>query len=119
MNYKAPDNSLHFLEDASFAYLLPVGSTAITDAEAEVLKPKPPKLPIANISPRQIRMELSRAGLRASVEAVVAGGSQDLKDWYEFSTTFERKNAQVIAMGAELGVDAAALDALFIRAGAL
>jgi hypothetical protein len=41
-NYKAPDNSLHFLDDDSFAYLLPVGSVAITDEEAEALRPKPP-----------------------------------------------------------------------------
>lgn len=39
MNYKAPDNSLHFLDDDSFAHLLPAGSVAITDAEAEALRP--------------------------------------------------------------------------------
>ena len=40
MHYKAPDNSLHFLDDDSFAYLLPEGSIAITEAEAEALRPK-------------------------------------------------------------------------------
>jgi hypothetical protein len=39
MHYKAPDNSLHFLDDDSFAHLLPAGSVAITDAEAEALRP--------------------------------------------------------------------------------
>ncbi len=38
MNYKAPDNSLHFLDDDSFAYLLPEGSVAITDDEAESIR---------------------------------------------------------------------------------
>jgi hypothetical protein len=38
MHYKAPDNSLHFIEP-EFAYLLPAGSVAITDAEAEALRP--------------------------------------------------------------------------------
>ena len=37
-HYKAPDNSLHFIE-SEFAYLLPAGSVAITDAEAEALRP--------------------------------------------------------------------------------
>jgi len=37
-HYKAPDNSLHFIEP-EFAYLLPSGSVAITDAEAEALRP--------------------------------------------------------------------------------
>jgi hypothetical protein len=40
MHYKAPDNSVHFLDDDSFAHLLPAGSVQITDAEAEALRPK-------------------------------------------------------------------------------
>lgn len=38
MHYKAPDNSLHFLEDDSFAYLLPEDSVPITDEEAEAIR---------------------------------------------------------------------------------
>lgn len=41
MNYKAPDNSLHFLDSAEYEYLLPAGSVAITDEEAEALRPVP------------------------------------------------------------------------------
>jgi hypothetical protein len=41
MNYKAPDNSLHFIEP-EFAHMLPDGSVQITDAEAESLRPVPP-----------------------------------------------------------------------------
>jgi hypothetical protein len=41
MNYKAPDNSLHFIEP-EYAHLLPAGSVPITDEEAEALRPKPP-----------------------------------------------------------------------------
>ena len=39
MNYKAPDNSLHFLDDDAYAHLLPKGSVQITDEEAEALRP--------------------------------------------------------------------------------
>ena len=39
MNYKAPDNSLHFIDSADYEYLLPAGSIAITDAEVEALRP--------------------------------------------------------------------------------
>jgi len=39
MNYKAPDNSLHFLDDSAFEYLLPPGSVQITDAQAEAMRP--------------------------------------------------------------------------------
>lgn len=72
-----------------------------------------PPTPIAPISPRQIRQALTRAGLRASVEAAVAAGDQDLKDWYEFSTAFERLNPQVVAMGEALSVSPASLDDLW------
>ena len=40
MHYKAPDNSLHFIEP-EYAHLLPAGSVPITDEEAEALKPVP------------------------------------------------------------------------------
>lgn len=39
MHYKAPDNSVHFLDSAEHAHLLPAGSIQITDAEAEALRP--------------------------------------------------------------------------------
>jgi hypothetical protein len=40
MHYKAPDNSVHFLDLADYEYLLPAGSFQITDEEAEALRPK-------------------------------------------------------------------------------
>lgn len=42
MNYKAPDNSLHFIEP-EFAYMLPAGCVPITPEEAEALRPKLPE----------------------------------------------------------------------------
>ena len=41
MNYKAPDNSLYFIEP-EFAYMLPDGCVQITAEEAEALRPVPP-----------------------------------------------------------------------------
>ena len=41
MHYKAPDNSLHFIEP-EFAHLLPAGCVQITAEEAEALRPVPP-----------------------------------------------------------------------------
>jgi hypothetical protein len=76
-------------------------------------------IPIPPCSPRQIRQALTAVGLRASVEAAVAAGDQDLKDWWEFSTTIERNHPQVVAMGAALGQTPEALDALFTAGAAL
>lgn len=112
MFYKSPDNSLHVIEP-EFAYMLPAGCVPITDEEAEALRPVPPPPPISPISPRQIRQALTRAGLRASVESAVAAGDQDLKDWWEFSTAFDRLNPQVVAMGSAVGQSSGQLDALW------
>jgi hypothetical protein len=79
--------------------------------------PAPP--PIQPISPRQIRMALTRADLRTYVEAAVLAGGQDLKDWWEFSTSFERLNPQVIAMGEDLGKTPEELDDLWLLASTL
>lgn len=42
MYYKAPDNSLHFLDSDKYEYLLPNGSVQITEAQAEALRPVAP-----------------------------------------------------------------------------
>jgi hypothetical protein len=47
MHYKAPDNSVHFLDSADYEYLLPAGSVQITDEEAEALRPQPAELTYA------------------------------------------------------------------------
>ena len=37
MNYKAPDNSVHFIDSAEYQHLLPSGSIQITDEEAAAI----------------------------------------------------------------------------------
>ena len=38
MHYKAPDNSVHFLDSAKYEHLLPSGSVQITDGQAATLR---------------------------------------------------------------------------------
>lgn len=78
----------------------------------------PPVVPYS-VSPRQIRQALTQAGLRSGVEAAVAAGSQDLKDWWEYATAFERQHSMVIAMATGLGVTEQQLDDLFLLAETL
>jgi hypothetical protein len=73
----------------------------------------------SSVSPRQIRQALTRAGLRTSVEAAVAAGDQDTKDWYEFATQFERSSPIVAALGVALSVTPLQLDDLWTLAGSL
>lgn len=46
-HYKDSNNGLHFLDDAEFEYLLPLGCVQITDEEAEAIRvanmPPPPE----------------------------------------------------------------------------
>jgi len=84
------------------------------DAEAK----RKASVPLS-VSPRQIRQALTRVNLRDTVEAVVAQGDQDLKDWWEFSTNFERLNTQVQAMGTALGITDLQLDDLWVLASSL
>lgn len=72
-----------------------------------------------SVTPRQIRMALTQAGLRSAVEAAVAAGDQDLKDWWFESNAFERDRPQVLAMAALLGVSDAQLEALWTLADTL
>lgn len=37
-HFKSPDNGIHFLDDDSFAYLLPPGSVQITDEGADAIR---------------------------------------------------------------------------------
>lgn len=87
--------------------------------DAGFVNPPPALESIAPVSPRQIRMALTRAGLRAQVEDTVASGDQDLKDWWEFATTFERTNPQVSELGTALGQSEEQLNALWVLAASL
>jgi len=48
-HYKAPDNSLHFLDSSQYEYLLPAGSVQITDEEADAIRDA--SNPVAPVSP--------------------------------------------------------------------
>lgn len=113
----ADDDQLFWLDNVDDEGFLPTTCVGITDVEAEAIKAAKeasnPPPPVTRISPRQIRMAMTQLGLRSVVEAAVAAGDQDLKDWYEFSTFFERNHPQVLATAAALNVDDTQLDALW------
>lgn len=113
--YRDTNNQIHWLDDSAFEHLLPQGCVQITDEEALAIQEanKPVPAPVTQISPRQIRMALTQLNLRSQVEAAVVAGDQDMKDWYEFSTYFDRNHPQVLAMATALSVTDAQLDALW------
>lgn len=54
-NYKAADGSLHVI-DPEFAHLLPSGCVPITEAEFELLRPKPDPILIIEAEKRKVRV---------------------------------------------------------------
>ena len=55
MYYKAPDNSVHFLDKDAYVHLLPDGSIQITNEEADALKPVPSAQEILYAKKAQLR----------------------------------------------------------------
>lgn len=66
-NYKAPDNSLHVIEP-EFAHLLPEGCIAITEEEAEALRPVPQVDPKEAIRAQIKQLEAEQLMPRATRE---------------------------------------------------
>lgn len=71
------------------------------------------------VSPRQIRQAFSQMGIRATIEGAIANASQDVKDWYEFSTFFDRNNPVSISIATSLGFTTEQMDAVWQLASTL
>jgi hypothetical protein len=87
----------------------------------DTLPPAPPDPPpgLPPITSRQLRMALTAAGLRAAVEAAVAAGSQDLRDWWEYEPIMDRYHPLVVGMIAALGKTPAEADAVWVLGATL
>lgn len=86
MHYKAPDNSLHFLDDDSFAHILPAGCVQITKEEAEAIIEANKPIPTAKEKLELLDAEnaLTQRNLRETVMLMneafkqLSGGALDL-----------------------------------------
>lgn len=76
--------------------------------------PAPAPKILATLNPAQIRMQLSRLGLRDQVEQAVTNGNQDLKDLWEYAPVFKIDDQNIQALAVQLGVNQAQLEQLFI-----
>lgn len=81
--------------------------------------PTPPVVP-ESISPRQFRQSLNHFGFRQQVDnGVAASGDQDLKDWYEYTSDFQRHHPKVLFMAQQLGFTSDQLDQVWSYGAAL
>jgi hypothetical protein len=120
MYYQATDKSLHYLDDERFLYLLPPGSEPVSDARAAALQTTAPVVPTL-VSRFQARSALVQAGYFDAVDAHMAALPKiniQRMAWDE-AADFDRTSTTLVAMAAMLGLDNAALDALFVAAAAI
>ena len=107
MNYKAPDNSIHFLDSAEFEYLLPAGSVQITDAEAEALRPVHMLTVADQLTKLDADNQLTQRNLRETVMLMseafkqVTGGAVDLSTIPGVAKVYEVE-AQAAVLRAQL-----------------
>ena len=79
-----------------------------------------PPDPVYSCTPWQIRKALNQLNLRDQVEDMVASSTdRDLKDGWEFASTFRSDDPFVITMGIGLGKDEAEIAELIQWAGTL
>lgn len=105
--FKDQQNHVYAYEDGVDPKYVKPGLTEVTAEEAEALRIAnlPPPVPVVlTCTPWQMRKALNQMGLRASVEAYVAGADQTTKDGWEFATSFVENDAFVTAAQAALGM---------------
>lgn len=68
------------------------------------------------ITPYQARMALNQAGLRDTVELALANAPLEVRDAWQYGLTVYRTSPMIAALAASLGLNDAAVDALFIAA---
>lgn len=71
------------------------------------------------VTPLQMRKALNLAGLRETVQSAVNEASQEIQDAWEYATVIERTDPSLNQMAQNLGLDTAAVDALFTQAAKL
>ena len=111
-----------FEGDGSQDFLIVPPLVAISDADLAKLRAEQAAAIVpASVSMRQARLALVNApgGLYTKVQAAVEVADQATQVEWEFASRVERNSPLVATLGAALGLDAAALDALFIKARSL
>lgn len=88
---------------------------APTEAEVQAFLNPPPAVPgfVTNL---QARKAIRAAGLKPDVDAAIAAGSEELQEEWRYAQEIRRDSARIAELAGVLGLDDAALDALFIAA---
>ena len=125
--FKAPDNSLHYLTDGDIANgwgdSLPPGSVLVTDYEASVIRSEQPAPDVAQVTMRQARLALLESGkldlVAPAIDQLSEPGRAKARIEWEFAQDVRKDWPLIQVLAPSIGLDAAALTALFNRAATL
>lgn len=83
-------------------------------AEFDALRNQPPEPTVPTVTALQGRLAINTVeGLRARVEAAVAAGGQNTKDFWEYALTWHRDNVLLVGLAHEVGLTDEQLDEMF------
>lgn len=120
--YKDLTDKLHYIENDSFAYLLPSGSVKISDEDYQEMVEKIESSIIPNeVTMAQARLALYEEGLLGLVDETISlmpitEQREKAKIQWEFETKVNRNSALVYGLAGGLGLTDKMLDDLFIKA---
>ena len=126
-HFKTPDHSLHFLTDGDIANgwgdSLPPGSVLVTDYEASVIRSEQPAPDVAQVTMRQARLALLESGkldlVAPAIDQLSEPGRTKARIEWEFAQDVRKDWPLIQVLAPSIGLDAAALTALFNRAATL
>jgi hypothetical protein len=123
INYIEKGEGLHLvIADAGYT-LKQVDGTWVSDNDVEVQSiidsyVETPEVP-QSVSPAQFRVALNDLGFRLGVEAYLGTASQNVRDYFEYATYFERNNQTLVSGAQTMGLTDSQIDSLFIYAGSV
>lgn len=94
-------------------------SGMLFDGDAFTLPPLPPAVPPSTVTQLQLVRAMRAAGLWSQFKSNLKQSPSEIKEDWEYASTLYRNDTLVLTFGEGLGLDTAAIDALFVEAATL
>lgn len=121
--YRAPDGARFYFEIAPKPGSIRADLIPISDEDAAAAEASAPAAVPDVISMRQARLALLGAGLLTDIDAIIASLPSPMKEAaqieWEFASEVARNSPLIATLAPSIGLDAGAIDALFVAAIAL
>jgi len=122
-HFKKQDNSIHaFEDDGSQDFLITEDMIPVSNEELSILRTPSIVIPTV-VDMAQARLALLHAGIlpqvKIALDAMTGDEGEAARIEWEYRTTVSRNSPLVVALSANLNLDSATLDQLFLAASVL